>query len=145
MAEERGRSLQEHERLFLGLERELLGVIGVVEAERDHGAGLERRQPDDVGFADDAPVGEADRLGACRRRLVDRACVGDARAPHAQVVRSLAKTRVSSLPRPSISTAIRAPARTRGAPGVLPASSTSPGASVMKSLTSAIRRATPRT
>ena len=49
VADQRARPLQERERLVLGvLERELLRMVGVVQAERDDGAGLERRQPDDV-------------------------------------------------------------------------------------------------
>ena len=51
------------------LEGELLGVVGVVEAERDHRADLERRQPDDLVLGDDAAVGEADRIGAAPASL----------------------------------------------------------------------------
>ena len=61
---------QEHERLVLRAEGELLRVVGVVEPERDDRTRFARRQPDDVALGHDAAVGEA-QARRVRDRLVD--------------------------------------------------------------------------
>src|ERR1019366_8174813 len=143
MADERTGSFEKDERLFLRVERQLLRVISVIEAQGDDGADLEWWQPDDGIFSDDAAVGEAKRARSHTwRRFVDGTRVGDAGALHASG--SASAVRASSRPRPSISMATCAFGPTCGAPGATPASRRSPGASVMKSLTSATSRTTLR-
>ena len=143
---DRARPLEEHQRLVLGAEGQLLGVVGVVEAERDDRADLERRQPDHLLLGDDAAVGQAQRARrrapASPRAAPRRRRRGRASSPGRST--AAATTRVSSRPRPSISIASDAPAPTRGEPAATPASSRSPGARVMNSLMSLTRRATPR-
>src|SRR5260221_4116463 len=146
MTEQGAGTFEKYQRFVLGLERQLLGVIGVVEAERDHRAGFERRQPNDVLGGDDAPVNKlqilaARRLGQRRRsRIMNSAGIRDAGAHHA----GASMNGLRRLPKPSISIVTIPPELTRGAGPAAPSASTSPGAKVMKSVTSASNRAAGR-
>ena len=108
MADDRAGALEEHQRLFLLAERQLLRVVGVVQAERDDRADVERRQPDDGVFGDDAAVGQLQAVGV-RRGLVNGTAVGHPGALHAcgSIGWSCAAAAsvCSRRPRPSISIA----------------------------------------
>ncbi len=129
--------LQEHQRFLLRAEGEFAGVIRVVEAERDHGAHLDRRQPNHGVLGHDPAILEAQarvfRQPIERGRFVDGARIGDARPPHA----ASATNGLVRAPMPSISMRTAWPARTRGAGAAAPSASTSPGQRVMKSVTAA--------
>ncbi len=135
MADQRARTLEEHERLLLRGERQLLRVVGVVETERDDRADVERRQPDDGVLGHHAAIGQPQPVAVrasprASRRHTRRGRASSAPAPSATSV-------LASVPTPSIVIATRCPARARGAPPGTPVSSTSPGSSVMNSVTSA--------
>ena len=144
MADQRARALEEDERLVLRLERQLLRVVGVVEAERDHAcrprtaAARPRRPRRRRGRRRGARIRLDARPASPRgsRPTRRRARASCERAPRSRRAARAGRGR-RSRPRPA------APARTRGAPGALPVKQHVAGRSVMKSLTSARSRAAP--
>ena len=66
MADDGVAALEEHQRRFRRLEGQLLGVVGVVEADREDRARLDRRQPRDLVEAD---CGHQRAAGRRRPRL----------------------------------------------------------------------------
>ncbi len=56
MTENRARSLQENERLFLLVELQLLCMLGVIQAKREDGADFNGSEPDDLIFSTHASV-----------------------------------------------------------------------------------------
>src|SRR5882672_5448876 len=155
MTQQRARALEEDQRFLLGIELELLRMIGIIETEGDDGPHLERRQPDDFRTADETAVVEQQFLRlvprryrlapqflrfAARSRAMNRARKSNPGAHHRAATNSFDKVPSSSA---AIST--RWPARTRGAGHATPRASTSPGMRVMNSVTSANSVAAERT
>ncbi len=101
MSEQGAGAFEKYQWFLLGLGGQLLGMVGVVEPERNHGAGLERRQPHHLGGGHAPAVGESHIRQApiCRRRIVNGTGEGDARVHHAAASRK----GLRRLPSPSIS------------------------------------------
>ena len=86
MTDHGARPFEEHQRLVFGgdgeLFRQLLDVVAVVQAQRNDGAHLERRQPHHVSVGQHAAVRKLN-AALVRIRGVNRPAVGNARSFHA--------------------------------------------------------------
>jgi len=121
VADERALALDEHQRLFGGLEFEFLRVVGVVEAEREDGAGAcswrERGQPGELVLRHDAAVVQAHGSVLLAVEFVARAGVLAAFEDDACVLHAASFTSVLlNVSNPGAEMSMRSPARASGRP-----------------------------
>jgi hypothetical protein len=81
MTDDSARALKKDERLFLLRKLQFLCVLGIVEAQREDRADLDRSKPDDFVFPPYPAVSEADSV-ALGIRFVNRTCVRYAAPQH---------------------------------------------------------------